>query len=274
MKIKEVCARTGLTERTVRFYGEQGLIHPHTTISGGREYRDYSEQDVAELETVAELRKLFFTIEEIRIMRETPDRIEEVIETYRRKLDADVTAKDAILKRLNTVQVDQLTDAAMLAASLRDLSETLALPARDIEPDFGRLDGISKEEREEEYRQYLKRQERQFLRGKVTVIAIAAINVLLALLSSFYHFRLFSLLISIALSLALFAGVVWVRYLFAAGLALNALSGIYVLASSPVPLPGWFIAVMLAEIVYACFACITLLRSQAVSEFLYSQKHG
>ena len=30
MKIKEVCGRTGLTERTVRFYVEKGLAFPRT----------------------------------------------------------------------------------------------------------------------------------------------------------------------------------------------------------------------------------------------------
>ena len=28
MKIKEICQKTGLTERTIRYYIERGLIHP------------------------------------------------------------------------------------------------------------------------------------------------------------------------------------------------------------------------------------------------------
>ncbi|MEO3944284.1 MerR family transcriptional regulator [Gorillibacterium sp. CAU 1737] len=275
MKIKEVCSRTGLTERTVRFYVEEGLLHPQTTVMNGREYRDYAEQDLERLETVAELRKLFFTIDEIRTMLSHPDRIEAVVAEYRVKLESDTEAKSAILKRLDGISVSQLADIAMLAANLRDLSENLRLPARDIEPDFGRLDGISKEERETEYQQYLLRQERQFTRGKVTVIAIGSINILLSLFTFINTFRIFPLIISIVLSIALIMGVVWVRYLFAAILGLQALSAFVLLFRSLAEaIPDWLSLILLIQCVYSCWACITLFRSQAVKEFLYAQKNG
>lgn len=57
MKIKEVCKHTDLTERTVRFYVEEKLINPKSTFKNGRVYYDYSEQDIAELITIADLRK-------------------------------------------------------------------------------------------------------------------------------------------------------------------------------------------------------------------------
>lgn len=47
MKIKEVCERTGLTRRAVRFYEEKGLISPE--IREENEYRDYTETDVCRL---------------------------------------------------------------------------------------------------------------------------------------------------------------------------------------------------------------------------------
>ena len=54
MKIKEVCERTGLTRRAVRFYEEKGLISPE--IREENEYRDYTETDVRRLQLVARLR--------------------------------------------------------------------------------------------------------------------------------------------------------------------------------------------------------------------------
>ena len=54
MKIKEVCERTGLTRRAVRFYEEKGLISPE--IREENEYRDYTETDVCRLQHVARLR--------------------------------------------------------------------------------------------------------------------------------------------------------------------------------------------------------------------------
>ena len=66
MRISEVCKRTGLTERTIRYYEEEGLISPEKEERGGRIYRNYSEQEVSELETISSLRKLLFSVEEIK----------------------------------------------------------------------------------------------------------------------------------------------------------------------------------------------------------------
>ncbi|WP_248565562.1 MerR family transcriptional regulator [Paenibacillus sp. L3-i20] len=50
----------------INYYVEEGLIQPESTLQNGREYRDYSERDVANLLTIADLRRLFFTIDEIK----------------------------------------------------------------------------------------------------------------------------------------------------------------------------------------------------------------
>ena len=68
MKLKEVCERTGLTKRTIRFYEEKELLSPQKTYKNGREYRDYSEDDVARLKDIATLRRARFTIQEIKQM--------------------------------------------------------------------------------------------------------------------------------------------------------------------------------------------------------------
>ena len=65
MQIKEVCSRTGLTERTVRFYIEKGLLSPGKSWRNGREYLDFSEGDIRALERIAALRRCFFTLEQI-----------------------------------------------------------------------------------------------------------------------------------------------------------------------------------------------------------------
>ena len=75
MKIKEVCERTGLTERTVRFYRQKGLISPRGEWRNGREYSDFSEADVEMLAAIATLRELSFSIDEILTMQRTPGAI-------------------------------------------------------------------------------------------------------------------------------------------------------------------------------------------------------
>ena len=83
MKIKEVCERTGLTERTVRFYMQKGLIAPKGEWRNGREYSEFSEPDVEMLQAVATLRELSFSIDEILTMQRTPGAIPSIVEARR-----------------------------------------------------------------------------------------------------------------------------------------------------------------------------------------------
>ena len=80
MKIKEISALTGLTERTIRFYEERSLIQPRTERRNGREYRDYSASDAEQLMVIAGLRRLHFSVEEIREMQKYPGRIARIAE--------------------------------------------------------------------------------------------------------------------------------------------------------------------------------------------------
>ncbi|WP_020620662.1 MerR family transcriptional regulator [Paenibacillus daejeonensis] len=76
MKMKDVCKKTQLTERTVRYYVERELISPASEVAGGRTYLSFTEQDVEQLLAIAELRKLEFGIEEIIRMQHSPPRLE------------------------------------------------------------------------------------------------------------------------------------------------------------------------------------------------------
>lgn len=83
MKMKEICARSGLTERAVRLYCDKGLVHPEKHWERGREYLVFSEHNLRELATVSELRRAEFTIEEISVMLENPERCGDVLAGWR-----------------------------------------------------------------------------------------------------------------------------------------------------------------------------------------------
>lgn len=275
MKMKEVCARTGLTERTIRFYVEEELIVPHMSVVNGREYRDYSERDVAELITIADLRKLFFSIEEIKKMKQSPANIFEVVEAYKAAASADVQAKTAILQALDLIELSRLSDVDSLAFTLKSISANLPLPKRDITPNFGQFDSETKEEREREYENYLKRQKRQFATGKIIVFTIAGLNVANAIISAFVDFNFISLIIQVAISIALVAGVTWIRYLFVIGAALSVFSNLMFLVGwDSSYMTGGLAILIVIQIAYAAAACLLLLKSNAVSDFLYAQKNG
>lgn len=64
MKINEVEQKVGVTKKNIRFYEQQGLLHPKRNSENG--YREYDEEDVNCLKKIKLLRKLSMPIEEIR----------------------------------------------------------------------------------------------------------------------------------------------------------------------------------------------------------------
>lgn len=63
MQIGEVAERTGLSLRTIRYYGEVGLVTPSSRTEGG--FRLYTEDDVARLELVKAMKPLGYSLEEM-----------------------------------------------------------------------------------------------------------------------------------------------------------------------------------------------------------------
>lgn len=70
MHIRELTARTGTTERQVRYLIAEGFVPPPT---GGRANADYTEQHVAAITRYARLRELGFPPAAIRLMLEAKE---------------------------------------------------------------------------------------------------------------------------------------------------------------------------------------------------------
>jgi Cu(I)-responsive transcriptional regulator len=63
MKIRDAALKTELTEKTIRYYEEIGLVVPMRRENG---YRDFSAQDVHSLKFLARARKLGFSVDDCR----------------------------------------------------------------------------------------------------------------------------------------------------------------------------------------------------------------
>jgi DNA-binding transcriptional MerR regulator len=86
LQIGEVADRTGVTQRTLRFYEERGLLKPPSRMEGG--FRLYSEDDVARVEQIKRLQSLLgLTLAEIKEMVEAEEVREELRATYRPDLE-------------------------------------------------------------------------------------------------------------------------------------------------------------------------------------------
>jgi DNA-binding transcriptional MerR regulator len=129
-QIGEVAERTGVTQRTLRFYEEKGLLPPPERMDGG--FRLYSEADVERITSIRSMQSLLgLTLAEIKEMveaeelraqmratfrpdRELParkERIEVIIDSIRRqlaivetKLDALATMRAELTERLSNTE--------------------------------------------------------------------------------------------------------------------------------------------------------------------------
>ncbi|MCR4676883.1 MAG: MerR family transcriptional regulator [Sphaerochaetaceae bacterium] len=93
-RIGEISRLTGLTLRTIRYYGELGLL-PETRTNGGQRY--YCDEDLVYLKRIMELKSLGFSLEEIAGIIKLRDedksgnkRRAELLRQYRSKLSQDI----------------------------------------------------------------------------------------------------------------------------------------------------------------------------------------
>ena len=140
MKIKEISELTGLTKKTIRYYEAEGLLNPEKRWLNGREYRNYSQADVAQLEKIAALRRARFSVEEIRHIESVPADIPAVFQSYRQRLQHEQRDLSAVLAVINNISTDDLTSEDQLIAEMRPATVGLPLPAVDLDPHFRYLD--------------------------------------------------------------------------------------------------------------------------------------
>lgn len=80
MKINEVEKRVQVTKKSIRFYEQEGLLHPERNKENG--YRDYSEADVEVLLKIKFLRKLSLPIEEIKMIQNKRLTLEDALKRH------------------------------------------------------------------------------------------------------------------------------------------------------------------------------------------------
>ena len=87
MKIHEVSLKTGLTEKAIRLYIQNGLIHPHVEEGLHRNSYTFSEKDIKELEEISRL--------EVHELANTS----QVANSLRPAIEKEDTVKESISKR-------------------------------------------------------------------------------------------------------------------------------------------------------------------------------
>lgn len=133
MKISAVCEQTGLTDRTVRFYTEEGLLNPSFTKNYlGRKTFDFSEEDVAMLKNIAVLRKYGFAIPEIKSILEDPAQSVAIIEALRQKKQETIQSEQELLDVLLTLEKGKPYTVPELAQALNTPKVEEIKPKEDV----------------------------------------------------------------------------------------------------------------------------------------------
>lgn len=80
-RIGQAATRAGVSTRTLRYYGELGLVHPSAQRAGGE--RRYTERDLARLGRVRQLQTVMgFDLSEIGIILSAEDHLQQLREEY------------------------------------------------------------------------------------------------------------------------------------------------------------------------------------------------
>jgi len=77
MQIKEVEMLTGMTRANIRFYEKQGLLN--RTIRNEYNYREYTQEDVSQLQRIKLLRQLEVSMENIKEAKDDVPKMEQMI---------------------------------------------------------------------------------------------------------------------------------------------------------------------------------------------------
>lgn len=119
MKIKEICEKTGLTDRTVRYYIEENLISPFYTENYlGRKAFNFSEEDLERLKEIATLRAFGFSVEEIKDISVGKLEIQQIIEQVRQRTEESLDESQRRLRGLSGIDLSGEVSISQLAQRL------------------------------------------------------------------------------------------------------------------------------------------------------------
>lgn len=132
MKMKDVIAETGLTDRAIRLYIENGLVSPRFSESyTGRKNIEFSPADVKELCDIATLRKAGFSISEIKALKLDTDSCRKTLEEFMEKTAIKIESDKDILEKLQAVVLRERVTPEDICESLNGLTMEKAVPSSD-----------------------------------------------------------------------------------------------------------------------------------------------
>ncbi|MDE6568437.1 MAG: MerR family transcriptional regulator [Lachnospiraceae bacterium] len=140
MKIKQVSAQLNVSQKTIRYYEQCGLITPVKELKMGREFRDYDEETMTRLRSIVVLRKLRFTIEEIQRIFDEPDSIAEICDVHRQQMSEEIALMTDICALLDEISQEEIADGESLSREIETRRKKMVLDRYLEESDLSKYD--------------------------------------------------------------------------------------------------------------------------------------
>ena len=129
MKIKEVIAKTGLTDRAIRLYIENGLVTPENEKSyNGRNNYNFTQADIERFEQIAILRKADFSLEQIKTIKSGGESAKEVLIAYLNDKKESVVTGQKIVDALKDIPQQEIVTIDYVCEKIKDSFEQTPLP--------------------------------------------------------------------------------------------------------------------------------------------------
>lgn len=100
MKIKELENLLSVSRSNIRFYEKQGLFSPERKDNN---YREYTKQDILVLKKIIILRKMGFTVEEIKDIQNNSLPFEDAISNTQKRLEDEIEKLNGSLKLIHKI---------------------------------------------------------------------------------------------------------------------------------------------------------------------------
>ncbi len=134
MKMKEVLAQTGLTDRAVRLYIDNGLIAPDIEENySGRKNIEFSQSDIDRLKNIALLRKIGFSIPDIKEISQGSENTKSIIEAFIQQKRENIESDTLVLEQLKNIPLDTKITMESLCLQLSSAAENKQVPKEDLQ---------------------------------------------------------------------------------------------------------------------------------------------
>lgn len=112
MTIKEVVKLTGLSDKTLRYYESEGLIHVKRKSNG---YREYSKKNIQDLNTIVLLRYLSVSLSDIKVVLEDPsqwERVRAILQSTYKHQKLEIEHQERLLDAMQSLSFEAINDQA------------------------------------------------------------------------------------------------------------------------------------------------------------------